>query len=92
MSVAGERTQYLNLEQIERVCGAIKERLLVGNDLVVDALRRELISVSANGQVWPNRSGRVRIGVLDDSGAVRSTTSTLPLSMARTKSVSRLMR
>jgi ATP-dependent Clp protease ATP-binding subunit ClpA len=49
MSVIGERTQYLSLEQIERVCGAIKERLLVGNDLVVDALRRELISVSANG-------------------------------------------
>jgi ATP-dependent Clp protease ATP-binding subunit ClpA len=49
MSVVGERTQYLNLEQIERVCGAVRERLLVGSDLVVDALRRELISVSANG-------------------------------------------
>src|SRR5262245_49363429 len=50
-----------------------------------------LISVSENGQVWPNCSGRVRIGVLDDSGAVRSTISTLPVSMARTRSVSRLM-
>ena len=37
-----------------------------------------LISVSANGHVWPNGSGSVRIGVCADSGAVRSTTSTAP--------------
>ncbi|HEX2513126.1 MAG TPA: hypothetical protein VH257_00375 [Chloroflexota bacterium] len=49
MSVAGERTQYLSLEQIERVCAEVRSRLLVGNDAVAGALRRELISISANG-------------------------------------------
>ena len=49
MSVVGERTQYLNLEQIERVCGGVAERLLVGNDRWSHALRRELVSISANG-------------------------------------------
>ena len=69
--------------------------VLAGGDVVPVPRRAgslyRLISVSANGQVWPNCSGRVRIGVWDDSGAVRSMTSTLPVLMARTRSASRLM-
>src|SRR5919201_1359948 len=48
MSVVGERTQYLSLEQIEAVCAEVAARLLVGNQEAVEALRRELAAVSAN--------------------------------------------
>ncbi|MGH2367472.1 MAG: hypothetical protein ACRDI2_04675, partial [Chloroflexota bacterium] len=48
MSVAGERTQYLNLEQIEAVCAQTAERLLVDDGDLVEVLRRELVSISAN--------------------------------------------
>jgi ATP-dependent Clp protease ATP-binding subunit ClpA len=49
MSVVGERTQYLNLDQIERVCAEVAGRILVGGPEVVAALRRELVSISASG-------------------------------------------
>ncbi|HEX2037425.1 MAG TPA: hypothetical protein VHS99_24865 [Chloroflexota bacterium] len=49
MSVVGERTQYLNLEQIETVCARTAERLLVGNGELMEVLRRELVAISANG-------------------------------------------
>jgi ATP-dependent Clp protease ATP-binding subunit ClpA len=49
MSVVNERTQYLNLEQIERVCEGVANRLLVGNPTVVQALRQALVAISANG-------------------------------------------
>ena len=48
MSVVSERTQYLSLEQIEAVCAQTAARLLVGNDQLVAALRRELTAISAN--------------------------------------------
>jgi hypothetical protein len=51
-----------------------------------------LISVSAKGQVCPSGSGSARIGVWDDSGAVRSTTSTAPVDTAVIRSASTLMR
>jgi hypothetical protein len=49
MAVVTERTQYLNLEQIEAVCAGVADRLLVGGGEVIAALRRELVSISANG-------------------------------------------
>lgn len=49
MSLVTERTQYLNLQQIEAVCTAVASRLLVGKESIIPALRRELISISANG-------------------------------------------
>lgn len=49
MSLIGPRTQYLNLEQIDRVCADVASRLLVGTDEVIAVLRRELIALSANG-------------------------------------------
>jgi ATP-dependent Clp protease ATP-binding subunit ClpA len=49
MSVVGDRTQYLNLEQIEAVCTQVAARLLVGGEALVGALRRELTAISANG-------------------------------------------
>jgi ATP-dependent Clp protease ATP-binding subunit ClpA len=49
MAVVSERTQYLNLEQIEALCAGVADRLLVGGRDVVDALRRELVTISANG-------------------------------------------
>src|SRR5690606_14398654 len=45
-----------------------------------------LISRRRNGSVWPNCSGRARIGVRSVKGAVRSTTSTVPLAIASTRS------
>jgi ATP-dependent Clp protease ATP-binding subunit ClpA len=48
-SVARERTQYLSLEQIEQLCAGVAERLLVGQPEVIPALRRQLVSISANG-------------------------------------------
>ena len=50
-----------------------------------------LISSSANGQVWPSGSGRSRIGVCADSGAVRSTTSMVPAASAAVRSDSTVM-
>src|SRR4051812_4449650 len=47
-----------------------------------------LISVSENRQVCPNCGGRPRIGVSEDNGAVRSTTSTAPVERAATRSAS----
>ncbi|HEU5317308.1 MAG TPA: hypothetical protein VFX49_14455 [Chloroflexota bacterium] len=44
----GDRTQYLNLEQIEAVCAAMNARLLVRTDALIDALRRELTALSAS--------------------------------------------
>src|SRR5262249_52738204 len=49
MAVVTERTQYLNLEQIEAVCAGVADRLLVGGGEVIAALRRELVAISANG-------------------------------------------
>jgi DNA polymerase III delta prime subunit len=49
MSVVGERTQYLNLEQIEAACARVAERLLVDDGTVIPSLRRELTALSANG-------------------------------------------
>jgi hypothetical protein len=45
----GDRTPYLNLAQIEAVCAAVEERVLVDDGELVPALRRELTAVSANG-------------------------------------------
>ena len=45
----GDRTQYLNLVQIEAVCAAVADRVLVDDGALVPALRRELTAVSANG-------------------------------------------
>src|SRR5207249_4371702 len=45
----GERTQYLNLAQIEAACAGVAARLLVDDGEVLPALRRELTAVSANG-------------------------------------------
>jgi len=45
----GDRTQYLNLGQIDAVCGAVTGRVLVGGGALVPALRRELTALSANG-------------------------------------------
>ncbi len=46
-----------------------------------------LISSSSNDAVWPNSGGSIRIGVSGESGAVRSTTSTLPSASADTREV-----
>lgn len=43
-----DRTQYLNLEQIDAACQQVTARLLVGTQSLIDALRRELGVVSAN--------------------------------------------
>ncbi len=49
MSLVGDRTQYLSLQQIDAACAAVAQRLLVDNGQLVPALRRELTAVSANG-------------------------------------------
>lgn len=49
MAVVSGRTQYLNLDQIEQVCAGVAERLLVGNQHLIAALRGELVAISANG-------------------------------------------
>src|SRR5919202_4157057 len=49
MSLVGERTPYLSLQQIDAACAAVAQRLLVDNGQLVSALRRELTAVSANG-------------------------------------------
>ena len=43
-----ERTQYLNIDQIDAVCAQMQARLLVRTPTLLDALRRELTGVSAN--------------------------------------------
>jgi hypothetical protein len=43
-----DRTQYLNLEQIEAVCQRMATSLLTTSDELIEALRRELTLVSAN--------------------------------------------
>lgn len=43
-----DRTQYLNLDQIEAACARLSARLLVRTDSLIDALKRELTAVSAN--------------------------------------------
>ena len=43
-----DRTQYLNLDQIEAACARLSARLLVRTDPLIDALRREMTLVSAN--------------------------------------------
>lgn len=43
-----DRTQYLNIEQIDAVCSQMAARLLVRTPALVEALRRELTGVSAN--------------------------------------------
>jgi ATP-dependent Clp protease ATP-binding subunit ClpA len=48
MSLVTDRTQYLNLEQIDAVCRQTAARLLVGTAALIETLRRELTSVSAN--------------------------------------------
>lgn len=48
-AVITDRTQYLNLEQIDAVCTHVATRLLIGNSELLTVLRRELITVSANG-------------------------------------------
>lgn len=48
-TVITERTQYLNLEQIDAVCAHVASRVLIGNSELIAVLRRELIAVSANG-------------------------------------------
>src|SRR5919197_5908682 len=49
MALVTDRTQYLNLEQIDAACAAVSERLLADDGTLVPALRRELTAVSANG-------------------------------------------
>ena len=49
MAVVTDRTQYLNLEQIDAVCTGVGSRLLSDNGALVPTLRRELTAVSANG-------------------------------------------
>ncbi len=46
--LVSDRTQYLNIEQIDAVCAEIGERLLVRTPALMEALRRELMGVSAN--------------------------------------------
>jgi ATP-dependent Clp protease ATP-binding subunit ClpA len=48
MPLVDDRTQYLSLEQIDRVCAETAARLLVDGDDLIGALRRELTAVSAN--------------------------------------------
>src|SRR5688500_7490941 len=43
-----DRTQYLNLDQIEAACARLSSRLLVRTVSLIDALKRELTAVSAN--------------------------------------------
>jgi hypothetical protein len=43
-----DRTQYLNLEQIDAVCQQMASSMLVTNHELIEALRRELTLVSAN--------------------------------------------
>jgi len=43
-----DRTQYLNLEQIDAACQQVSARLLVGTESLIETLRRELGVVSAN--------------------------------------------
>src|SRR5687767_5276385 len=43
-----DRTQYLNLDQIDAVCARMSARLLVETDSLIGALKRELTAVSAN--------------------------------------------
>jgi len=43
-----DRTQYLNLDQIEVACARMTARLLVRTDSLAGALKRELTAVSAN--------------------------------------------
>ncbi len=49
MSLVTDRTQYLNLDQIDAACRQVAARLLVSTDQLVESLRRELTSVSAGG-------------------------------------------
>jgi ATP-dependent Clp protease ATP-binding subunit ClpA len=49
MSLVTDRTQYLNLEQIEAACRQVQARLLVSTPELIDSLRRELTAVSAAG-------------------------------------------
>ncbi|HET7770928.1 MAG TPA: hypothetical protein VFN74_19300 [Chloroflexota bacterium] len=43
-----DRTQYLNLDQIDAVCARLSARLLVETDSLIGVLKRELTAVSAN--------------------------------------------
>ena len=47
-ALVSDRTQYLNLDQIEAACERLSARLLVRTDSLIGALKRELTAVSAN--------------------------------------------
>jgi hypothetical protein len=49
VALVGDRTQYLNLDQIEKVCEQVGQRVLASDGRLIELLRRELTTVSANG-------------------------------------------